>query len=48
MKKKRTYWSNMIRNQKKPKMKDLGIDRGTGLGGDLQGIGCSNFVHKAN
>ena len=47
-KKKRTYSSHMIQNQKEAIMKDLGIDRGAAHGGDLQGRGCTNFVQKAD
>jgi hypothetical protein len=47
-KKKRTFMSNLIQNQKENAMKDLGIDRGAAHGGDLQGRGCTTFLQKAD
>lgn len=47
-KKKRTFVSNLIQNQKENVMKDLGIDQGAAHGGDLQGRGCTTFLKKAD
>ena len=38
----------IIQNKKEAILKDLGIDRGTAHGDDLQGRGCTFFVQKAD
>ena len=45
---KRDYTSNLVQNQKENLLREIGIDRGSSHGGDLQGRGCTDFLQNAD